>query len=153
MLSPLFLLKQKRLLNKTILLIIPYILLANNSTILKKKTEKPLIDLPSQRKNLSLKTTQKRTIAKVEKMLLDLQKIKTEQTTSTSTAHAISRKKEETRFSKDSNSDSSSSASDKSVFKLSEIKRFFEKLNPMSLTKNWYSKPTPPDMQFEERFF
>ena len=86
-------------------------------------------------------------------MLLDLQKIKTEQTTSTSTARAISRKKEETRFSKDSNSDSSSFASDKSVFKLSEIKRFFEKPNPMSLTKNWYSKPTPPDMQFEERFF
>ena len=23
----------------------------------------------------------------------------------------------------------------------------------MSFTKNWYSKPTPPDMQFEERVF
>ena len=23
----------------------------------------------------------------------------------------------------------------------------------MSFTKNWYSKPTPPDMQFEERIF
>ena len=23
----------------------------------------------------------------------------------------------------------------------------------MSFTKNWYSKPTPPDMQFEERSF
>ena len=23
----------------------------------------------------------------------------------------------------------------------------------MSHMKNWYSKPTPPDMQFEERFF
>ena len=86
-------------------------------------------------------------------MLLDLQKIKTEQTASTSTARAISRKKEETRFFEDLDSDSLSSASDKSIFKLSEIKRFFEKLNPMSLTKNWYSKPTPPDMQFEERFF
>ena len=85
-------------------------------------------------------------------MLLDLQKIKTEQTTSTSIARAISRKKEETRFFEDLDSDSSSSAFDKSIFKLSEIKRFFEKLNPMSLTKNWYSKPTP-DMQFEERFF
>ena len=86
-------------------------------------------------------------------MLLDLQKIKTEQTASTSTARAISRKKEETRFFEDSDSDSLSSASDKSIFKLFEIKRFFEKLNPMSLTKNWNSKPTPPDMQFEERFF
>ena len=86
-------------------------------------------------------------------MLLDLQKKKTEQTTSTSTARAISREKEETRFSKDSDSDSSSSASDKFVFKLPEVKRFVGKPNPMSFTKNWYSKPTPPDMQFEERFF
>ena len=23
----------------------------------------------------------------------------------------------------------------------------------MSFTKNWYSKPTPPDMRFEERSF
>ena len=23
----------------------------------------------------------------------------------------------------------------------------------MSFTKNWYSKPTPPDIQFEESFF
>ena len=23
----------------------------------------------------------------------------------------------------------------------------------MSFTKNWYSRPTPPDMQFEERVF
>ena len=23
----------------------------------------------------------------------------------------------------------------------------------MSFTKNWYSKPTPPDMQFEKRVF
>ena len=27
----------------------------------------------------------------------------------------------------------------------------FNKLNSISLTKNWYSKPTPPDLQFEER--
>ena len=57
------------------------------------KVEKPLIDLPGQRQNLSLKTTQSKTIEKVEQMLFDLQKIKTKQnTTSTSTAHAISRK-------------------------------------------------------------
>jgi len=33
------------------------------------KTEKPLIDLPGQRQNLSLKTTQTKTIEKVEQML------------------------------------------------------------------------------------
>ena len=36
---------------------------------------------------------------------------------------------------------------------LPEIKRFVGHSNPMSFTKNWYSKPTPPDMQFEERSF
>ena len=34
-----------------------------------------------------------------------------------------------------------------------EVKRFVGKPNPMTFTKNWYSKPTPPNMQFEERFF
>ena len=34
-----------------------------------------------------------------------------------------------------------------------EIKRFVGNSKPMSFTKNWYSKPTPPDMQFEERSF
>ena len=100
------------------------------------KTEKPLIDLPSQRQNLSLKSTQTKTIEKVEQMLLDLQKIKTEQNTSTSTTHAISRKKEETIFSKDSDSDSSSSTSNKFVFKFPKIKRFFGKPNLISFTKN-----------------
>ena len=31
--------------------------------------------------------------------------------------------------------------------------RFIGNPKPMSFTKNWYSKPTPPDMQFEERIF
>ena len=80
------------------------------------KPEKPLIDLPSQRKKLSLKTSQAKTIEKVEQMFFDLQKIKTKQnTTSTSTANAISKKREEVFFfffPKDSYSDSSSFALD-----------------------------------------
>ena len=86
-------------------------------------------------------------------MLFDLQKIKTEQNTSTSTARAISRKKEEKVFSEDLDSDSSSSTSDKTALELPKVKRFVGKPNPMSFTKNWYSKPTPHDMQFEERIF
>ena len=63
------------------------------------KTEKPLIDFLGQRQNLSLKTTQIKTIEKVEQMFFDLQKIKTKQnTTSTSTANAISKKREEVFF-------------------------------------------------------
>ena len=82
-------------------------------------------------------------------MFFDLQKIKTEQnTTSTSIANAISRKREEVFFfffffSEDSDSDSSSFALDseksktfdKPIFELLEVKIFVGKPNPMSLTK------------------
>ena len=36
---------------------------------------------------------------------------------------------------------------------LPKIKRFVGNSKPISFTKNWYSRPTPPDMQFEERVF
>ena len=85
-------------------------------------------------------------------MLSDL-KIKTEQNTSTYTARAISRKEKETIFDENTDSDSSSCASNKTVLELLEIERFVGKPNPMSFIKNWYSKPTPLDMQFEERNF
>ena len=47
------------------------------------------------------------------------------------------------------------SVSAKKVFDddLPEIKRFVGNSKPMSFTKNWHSKPTPPNMQFEERSF
>ncbi|CAL9001837.1 unnamed protein product, partial [Prunus brigantina] len=34
-----------------------------------------------------------------------------------------------------------------------KIKRLDRHISPTSLTKNWYSRPTPPDIQFEERNF
>ena len=74
-------------------------------------------------------------------------KVKTEERTSTSTAWAISRKEKETVFEENTDSNSPYSASDKIAFKLPEIKRFARKSNPMSFTKNWYSKPTPPNMR------
>ena len=42
---------------------------------------------------------------------------------------------------------------DKLVPDIPKIKRFVGKPNPMTFTKNWYSKPTSPDMQSEERLF
>jgi hypothetical protein len=33
-----------------------------------------------------------------------------------------------------------------------KLQRIF-KSKPVNLTKNWYNKPTPPDLQFEERVF
>ena len=32
-----------------------------------------------------------------------------------------------------------------------KLNRLRNKVNPTSLTKNWHPKPTPPDIQFEER--
>ena len=86
-------------------------------------------------------------------MLSDL-KVKTEGT-STSAARTISRNEKEIVSNENADSDSLSSVSAKKVFddKLLEIKRFVGNSIPMSFTKNWYSKPTPLDMQFEERSF
>ena len=99
------------------------------------------------------KTSQSKTLEIVEKMLSDL-KVKTEGTfTSTSAARTIS--KEEIVSEENTDSDTVSSVSTKRIFDddFPEIKRFVGNSKPMSFTKNWYSKPTPPDMQFEERSF
>ena len=38
------------------------------------------------------------------------------------------------------------------AFQNLELKRITNRrVNPTSLTKNWYPRPTPPDIQFEER--
>ena len=73
--------------------------------------------------------------------------------TSNSAAQTISRSEKEPVF--ESKFESLSSVSVKKIFDddLPEIKRFVGKPNPISFTKNWFSKPTPPDMQFEERSF
>ena len=136
--------------------------MVNSLIVLKKKivetttvskSEKPLIDLPSQREKMNFKTSQAKTLDIVEKMLANL-KVKTE-STSTSAARTISRNEKEIVSEENTDSDSLSSVSTKKVFDddLPEIKRFVGKSIPMSFTKNWYSKPTPPDMQFEERSF
>ena len=117
------------------------------------KTEKPLIDLPSQREKVMFKTSQFKTLETVEKMLSDL-KVKTEGTsTSTSAARTISKK--EIVSEENTDSDTVSSVSAKRIFDddFLEIKRFVGNSKPMSFTKNWYPKLTPPDMQFEERSF
>ena len=114
------------------------------------KTEKPLIDLPSQREKVICKTSQSKTLEIVEKMFSDL-KVKTEGTSSnTPTAQTIS--KNEIVFDENTDSDTVSA---KKIFDddLPEINRFVGNPKLMSFTKNWYSRPTTPDMQFEERAF
>ena len=117
------------------------------------KLEKPLIDLPNQRENVNFKTSQAKTLDIVEKMLFVL-KVKTE-STSTCASRTISRNEKEIVSKEDTDFDSLSSISAKKVFDddLPEIKRFVGNSKPMSFTKNWHSKPTPPNMQFEERSF
>ena len=112
------------------------------------KTEKPLIDLPSQRENLKFKNSQAKTLDIVEKMLANL-KVKTEGTsTSTPAAQTISKNRKEIVSEEHTDSDTVSSVFAKKVFDddLPKIKRFVGNSKPMPLTKNWYSKPTPPNM-------
>ena len=87
----------------------------------------------------------------VDKMLSDL-KVKTEGT-SRSIPCTISKNGKEIVSDEHIDSDTVSSVSTKKIFDidLPEIKRFVGK--PMSFTKNWYSRPTPLDMQFKERVF
>ena len=117
------------------------------------KLEKPLIDLPSQREKVNFKTSQAKTFDIVEKILSDL-KVKTKGT-SKSTACTISIKEKEIVSNENTDSDTVSFVFAKKIFKddFLEIKRFVGNSKSMSFTKNWYSKPTPPDMQFEERSF
>ena len=99
------------------------------------------------------KTSQSKTLEIVEKMLSNL-KVKTEGT-SRSTACTISKNGKEIVSDENTDSGTVSSVSAKNIFddELPEIKRFVGNPKPMSFIKNWYSRPTPPDIQFEERVF
>ena len=88
-------------------------------------------------------------------MLFDL-KVKTKGiSSSTHATRTISKNEKEIVYDENTDSDTVSSDSAKMIFDddLQKIKRFVGNPKPMSFTKNWYSRPTPPDMQFEERLF
>ena len=96
------------------------------------KTEKPLIDLPSQREKVNFKTARTKTLEIVEKMLSDL-KVKTKGTSS-STPAARTISKNEIVFYENTDSDT---ISVKKIFDddLPEIKRFVGNPKLMSFTK------------------
>ena len=114
-----------------------------------------MINLPSHDNKFKFKTSQSKLLETVDKMLANL-KVKNEGTSSsTPVARTISKNE---IVSDDTNSDTASSVSSvpaKKIFDdcLPKIKRFVGNPKHMFLTRNWYSKPTPPDMQFEERAF
>ena len=100
------------------------------------KTEKPLIDLPSQREKVMFRTSQSKMLEVVAKMLSEL-KVKTEGT-SRSTACTISKNEKEIVSDEHTDSDIVFSVSAKKIFDndLPKIKRFVGNPKPMSFTKN-----------------
>ena len=101
------------------------------------KTEKPLIDLPSQREKVIFKTSQSKTLEVVEKILSNL-KVKTEGTSSsTPTTRTISKNGKEIASDENTDSDTVSFVSAKKIFydDLPEIKKFVGNPKPMSFTK------------------
>jgi hypothetical protein len=117
--------------------------------------EKPLIIKTQELKpSLSLKTNKTKTSEKIDQMLKELKKIKIEKG-ELSFVNVIHINEEVTINTCSSNSKTSFDQ------EINELEKAFGKLqrltnkkqNPMSFTKNWYFRPTPPDMQFEERNF
>jgi hypothetical protein len=114
--------------------------------------EDPLISLPDNRKSLGLKPKSAKTIEKIEAMLSDL-KI-SQASSSGKMISPLSYPLTDT--------DSSTSSTDADIKILEEtfgkenlepkVQRIYNKPKSVGFTKNWYSRPTPPDLQFEERF-
>lgn len=100
--------------------------------------EKPLINLPSKRTNLSLPDKDKTLIKTLDKLF---KKLEVPETSKPKTIGVLG------FYESPNDSDSSTINEIENQFK----KLSFNKPNPTSQTKNWYSRPTPPDLQFEER--
>jgi hypothetical protein len=117
------------------------------------KIEKPLILLSKKRKSLGLKPKSQKNIKKIEEMLSEL---KISQASSSKTSTSIFQ-----QFS-NSNSISSHDSTDSDIRVLEnkfgktdlvpKLQRIFDNSKPFNIAKNWYSRPTLPDLQFEERF-
>ena len=115
------------------------------------KIETPMIKTQEIKPSLSLKTSQTKTREKIDQMLKELNKVKGEP----STINVINKNDEVTIETCSSHS--------KTTFdeEIDKIEKAFGKLqritnkqpNPTTFTKDWYPKPTPSDMQFEERSF
>jgi hypothetical protein len=122
------------------------------------KQEKPLIKIPESKPGTGLKVNKNKSIEKIEEMLKELVKAKQEQPCSSNTVfvaniHESSKNSSEIESSSESDSDENIRQVEKALSAL-ELNRIHKpKFPPTSLTKNWYPKPTPSDIQFEERSF
>ena len=113
--------------------------------------EIPLIKTQELKPGLSLKTSKTKTSEKIDQMLKELNKVKGEP----STINVINKNDEVTVETCSSNSETTS---DEEIDKLEKAFGKHQRItnkkpNPTTFTKNWYPRPTPTDMQFEERSF
>jgi hypothetical protein len=122
------------------------------------KQEKPLIKIPELKLGTGLKVNKNKSVEKIEEMLKELVKTKQEQPSSSNTMFVAnipesSKNSFETESSSESESDENIRQVEKALSAL-ELNRIHKpKFPPTSLTKNWYPRPTPPDIQFKERSF
>jgi hypothetical protein len=119
------------------------------------KQEKPIVKFPDLKSGTSLKINKEKPfIDKIEDMLKDLVKPKQEQPSSSNTLSVTKiAESSETESSSESESDENIRKVEK-AFSALELNRIHKpKFSPTSFTKNWYPRPTPPDIQFEERNF
>jgi hypothetical protein len=118
------------------------------------KIETPLIKTQELKPGLSLKTNKTKTSEKIDQMLKEIKNIKTKKG-EPSSINALHNNEEVTVNTCFSNSKTTSDE------EINKLKKSFGKLqkitnkkpNPTSFTKNWYTRPTPPNMQFKERKF
>ena len=118
--------------------------------------EKPLVKLPTTRQ-ASLKPKDQTTLRIVAQKLEDL--VKKEPITPSPDPTSTSRyPRLETLHATSSSSSRISSETEKEIehiedqFRGLQVNKLYQpKVSPTSLTKNWYPRPTPPDLQYEER--
>ncbi|CAL8134174.1 unnamed protein product [Prunus armeniaca] len=125
-------------------------------TKFKPKIEKPIVQFQDLKSSSTLKI--KPTIKKIEEMLEQLTPSKAEKSgLKTLDSFAITNPSEsepETTESETSNISKLENAFKNLEVQVEpKIKRLDRHISPTSLTKNWYPRPTPPDIQFEERNF
>ena len=119
--------------------------------------EKPLIILLETRPKLDFQTKQAKTLDKINQMLKEIKREKP------STSALTNNEKEDvfvqttdTSYDRDSSTIKNIDLLEKNFqdFDLKpEIARLSSKPKSISFTNNWYSKPTPPDLQSEENIF
>ncbi|CAL8993918.1 unnamed protein product, partial [Prunus brigantina] len=133
--------------------------ISSSETKSKTKVEKPIVQFQDLKSSPTVKI--KPTMRKIEEMLEQLTPGKTEKgeksglkTLDSFPREIPSNSEPETIISDDSDVSKIERAfRNLEVPVEPKIKRLDRHISPTSLTKNWYPRPTPPDIQFEERNF